>query len=223
MLDIGWPEFTIILIIALLVIGPKDLPKALNAVGKWVRKARMVTREFQRHVDDMVKDSELEELRELRKLNKHALAGKLRSEIDPTGEIDKALDKRDIGKPGAAAADAPSTSQDKDMATPSLAKDRTPAQDDAEAIRQEKLAAVDRAAAAPVPAKPATAPDGSRSMAQPEKRSTEMSQEELADWRARYREARSRAARDAPPRSMPRAEAADAKEDAADSPRPHQV
>ena len=64
MLDVGWPEFTIIVIIAIVVIGPRDLPRALNTVGKWVRKARTVTREFQRHIDDMVKESELEELRD---------------------------------------------------------------------------------------------------------------------------------------------------------------
>ena len=34
MLDIGWPEFLVILVIALVVIGPKDLPKALYTVGK---------------------------------------------------------------------------------------------------------------------------------------------------------------------------------------------
>ena len=223
MLDIGWPEFTIILIIALLVIGPKDLPKALNAVGKWVRKARMITREFQRHVDDMVKDSELEELRELRKLNKHALAGKLRSEIDPTGAMDKALNTRDIGKPGEAGGVDKAAADETDLPTgPSLTKDK-PVTVDPDTIRQAKLATADRAATAPAPGKPAAAPEGDRSGAQPQKRSTEMSQEELADWRARYREARSNAARNIAPRSLPPVERTDAKEDAADPPRTHQV
>ena len=105
MLDVGWPEFTIIVIIAIVVIGPRDLPRALNTVGKWVRKARTVTREFQRHIDDMVKESELEELRELRKLNlsKGNIAKQIGKEIDPTGEMKKSLESAcNIGKPGEA-------------------------------------------------------------------------------------------------------------------------
>ena len=63
MLDIGWPEFAVILIVALLVIGPRDLPRALYTVGKWVRSARKVANEFQRHVDDMMREAELDDLK----------------------------------------------------------------------------------------------------------------------------------------------------------------
>ncbi len=63
MLDIGWSEMLLIAVVAIVVIGPKDLPKALRTVGQWVGRARRVAREFKDSVDDMVRDSELDELR----------------------------------------------------------------------------------------------------------------------------------------------------------------
>lgn len=107
MFDIGWPELTIILIVALLVIGPRDLPRAMHTVGRWVRKARAVTGEFQRHVDDMVREADMEDLRELKKLgkfNKHSVAKELGKAIDPTGEIREKTDIRDRGAATKAAA-----------------------------------------------------------------------------------------------------------------------
>jgi sec-independent protein translocase protein TatB len=63
MLDIGWSEMLLIAVVAILVIGPKDLPKTMRMVGQWVGRARRVAREFKDSVDDMVRESELEELR----------------------------------------------------------------------------------------------------------------------------------------------------------------
>ena len=62
--DIGWPELMLIGIVALVVIGPKDLPRALRVAGFWVRKARTLSREFQSSVDQMIREAELEEVRE---------------------------------------------------------------------------------------------------------------------------------------------------------------
>lgn len=95
MLDIGWPEFAVILFVALLVIGPRDLPKALYTAGKWVRSARKVAREFQRHVDDAMREAELEDLKkgvdQARKLNVKKQIGKL---IDPEDELKDAFDPK---------------------------------------------------------------------------------------------------------------------------------
>src|SRR6185437_1492951 len=49
--DIGWPELLLIGAVALVVIGPKDLPRALRIAGYWVRRARSMSREFQNSVD----------------------------------------------------------------------------------------------------------------------------------------------------------------------------
>ncbi len=62
MLDVSSSEFLLVMVIALVVIGPKDLPKVLRFVGKWVGKARSVAAQFRSGFDDMVRQSEMEEL-----------------------------------------------------------------------------------------------------------------------------------------------------------------
>ena len=64
MLDIGWPELFLIAVVVLLVVGPKELPKVLRNVGLWVNKAKTVTREFRTHVDDMIRESEMDDVRD---------------------------------------------------------------------------------------------------------------------------------------------------------------
>ena len=62
MFDVASSELLLVVLVALLVIGPKDLPKALRVVGKWVGKARGVAAHFRSGFDEMVRQSELEEL-----------------------------------------------------------------------------------------------------------------------------------------------------------------
>ncbi len=62
MFDVSSSEFLLVVVIALVVIGPKDLPKVLRFVGKWMGKARAVAAQFRSGLDDMVRQSELEEL-----------------------------------------------------------------------------------------------------------------------------------------------------------------
>ncbi len=62
MLDFNAPEFLVVAIVALLVIGPKDLPKAMRFLGKWVGKARGVARQFRSGFDSMVREAELSEM-----------------------------------------------------------------------------------------------------------------------------------------------------------------
>ena len=62
MLDFNAPEFLVVAIVALLVIGPKDLPRAMHFVGKWFGKARAVARQFRSGFDNMVREAELAEM-----------------------------------------------------------------------------------------------------------------------------------------------------------------
>jgi sec-independent protein translocase protein TatB len=62
MFDVSSSEFLLVMVIALVVIGPKDLPKVLRFLGKWIGKARAVTSQFRSGFDEMVRQSELQEL-----------------------------------------------------------------------------------------------------------------------------------------------------------------
>ncbi len=62
MFDIAPSELLLVAVVALVVIGPKDLPKALRVVGYWVGKARGVARQFRSGFDEMVREAELEEM-----------------------------------------------------------------------------------------------------------------------------------------------------------------
>lgn len=85
MLDIGWAELFVIGVLILLVTGPRDLPKVLYEIGRWVRRARAMAREFQGHVDGMMREVELEELRkEAQRLRSFNLRDEVNKTLDPT-------------------------------------------------------------------------------------------------------------------------------------------
>jgi sec-independent protein translocase protein TatB len=63
MFDLSWTHILIVLVVALLVVGPKDLPRMMHTVGKWVGKARSMADQFRKSFDDMTKEAELDELR----------------------------------------------------------------------------------------------------------------------------------------------------------------
>jgi sec-independent protein translocase protein TatB len=86
--DLGWSELLLSGVVALVVIGPKDLPKALRVAGYWVRKARTLSREFQSSVEQMIREAELDEMRqELKKASEIDLEKEFRQTIDPTGSL----------------------------------------------------------------------------------------------------------------------------------------
>src|SRR5512132_2137499 len=55
-------ELLVIAVVALLVIGPKDLPRVMRTVGYWVGRARGVARHFRSGIDAMIREAELEEM-----------------------------------------------------------------------------------------------------------------------------------------------------------------
>jgi sec-independent protein translocase protein TatB len=92
LLDFGWSELMLIGFVALIVIGPKDLPKALRVAGFWVRKARTLSREFQSSIEQMVREAELDEVRqELKKATEIDLDKEFRQTIDPSGSLAESL------------------------------------------------------------------------------------------------------------------------------------
>ena len=91
MFGFSWSEILIIGVVALVFIGPNDLPKAMKTAARWMSAARKLAREFQGHVDDLVREAELDELRDqARKLAAQPLAH-LESLVDPDREIAKGI------------------------------------------------------------------------------------------------------------------------------------
>ncbi len=62
MLDIGWSEMLVIVVVAIIVIGPRDLPGVLRTVGRWIGKVRSLSREFQRNLNDIARETEIDEV-----------------------------------------------------------------------------------------------------------------------------------------------------------------
>jgi sec-independent protein translocase protein TatB len=92
--DIGWPELMLVGVIALVVIGPKDLPRAMRVAGFWVRKARTLSREFQSSIDQMIREAELDEVRdELKKATEFDIEKEFHNTVDPTGSLAGSLDE----------------------------------------------------------------------------------------------------------------------------------
>src|SRR4051812_49655262 len=80
MFDIAWSELFVILIVALVVVGPKDLPRLMRTAGQWAGRARAMADQFRRSFDDMARQSELDELRsEVQKLQQNSPLAEIES------------------------------------------------------------------------------------------------------------------------------------------------
>jgi len=68
----AWQHIVIMLVVALVVVGPKDLPRLMHMAGKWAGKARAMASEFRKSFDEMARQAELDELRkEIEELKKN--------------------------------------------------------------------------------------------------------------------------------------------------------
>jgi len=134
MLDIGWTEIAIIAILAILVIGPKDLPKAMRSIAKIIGKTKAMMREFQNNLDEMIKETELDEVKkQIQSLNSPDFKNKILETVDKDGEIAKAMDlskeasdfnkgMADINK---SIAEKPASNEDKSSSNKDVVKNNT--------------------------------------------------------------------------------------------------
>jgi sec-independent protein translocase protein TatB len=104
MFDIGWSEMALILLVALVVIGPRDLPRVARTMGKWVAKGRAMAREFQSALEDMAREAELDKVKsEIEKAGRTNLGKTIEKTIDPKGELGRAFDPTATSAPKAGA------------------------------------------------------------------------------------------------------------------------
>ena len=96
MLDIGWTEILVITVVALFIVGPKDIPKALRTVGIWLGKLKSLSREFQNTVEDAVRDSELDEVKKQIESAKNDFTKDMSETIDSEGELTEMLRGVDV-------------------------------------------------------------------------------------------------------------------------------
>lgn len=93
MFDIGWQELFIVAILAIVVIGPKDLPRAVRTVMRAIRKLRSMAGEFQAGLDEVAREAELDDIRrEANKIAHYDVTKEIKDNLDPDGEIEKAAD-----------------------------------------------------------------------------------------------------------------------------------
>lgn len=92
MFDLGWTNLAVIAAVALVFIGPKDLPRVLRTVGLYVRQARKVAAEFRSSIEDMAREAEFDEIRkQIDAAARTDIKGAVEKMIDPAGEIASTL------------------------------------------------------------------------------------------------------------------------------------
>ena len=92
MFDFAWTEIGLIGVVALVLIGPKDMPVAIKAVSGAIKKARRMAAEFQTHVDDMVRDTELAEVRkQIDEIRNFDIRGEIERAVDDDGSLKQAF------------------------------------------------------------------------------------------------------------------------------------
>jgi len=95
--DIGGWEFLLIIMLALLIIGPKDLPLAIRTITQWIRKARSLAQEFQYNLDDIATQAEIDKVKTDLVADtgfsdmKTEIEESLKAEIDPEGDLDASI------------------------------------------------------------------------------------------------------------------------------------
>jgi sec-independent protein translocase protein TatB len=88
MFDFAWSELAVIAAVALVLIGPKDMPVAIRSVTGMIKKARRMAGEFQTHVDEMLREANLDEIKSsINEIRNFDLKTEVERQIDPDGSL----------------------------------------------------------------------------------------------------------------------------------------
>jgi sec-independent protein translocase protein TatB len=157
MFDIGWSELVVIAVVALIAIGPKELPGVLRMVGQWMGKARRMAAEFQGQFQEAMREAEMADLKksfdEVREAATGITSGNVITSLQKDvsdalqiGEIDKAANVPTASShaPATSTSDAPVT-----PTTPAAPTPETFVEAEAHAAATEPLAITPEAQSAP--------------------------------------------------------------------------
>lgn len=116
MFDIGWSELLIIAVVAIIVVGPKDLPRMLRSLGKYAGQLRRTAGEFRAQFDEAIRESELDDIRkaasDISSMNPVGqIKDSVNKSLDPlkstADDIRKDVERKDLPPPQAEAEPAP--------------------------------------------------------------------------------------------------------------------
>ena len=120
MFDIGWGEFLLIGIVALIAIGPKELPSVLRSVGQWMTKLRRMASEFQGQFQEAIREAEMADLK--KEVEEMTETAKGYANFDPLGDIQKEIEGAVSDKPAETSVGAaPETSATEPVSEPPAA------------------------------------------------------------------------------------------------------
>jgi sec-independent protein translocase protein TatB len=171
MFDIGWSELLLIAVVALVAIGPKELPGVLRMVGQWMGKARKMAAEFQGQFNEAMREAEMADLKKTFDDVKDAASGFASNNIMTSlqKDVGDALNIGDIDKPAVSSSETPvvsatetpaieppATSSDAPVipTTPEAPTPETFTEADAHALASEPLAITREIQPAPVDTTP---------------------------------------------------------------------
>jgi sec-independent protein translocase protein TatB len=103
MFDLAWSEIALIVVVALIVIGPKDLPTAIKGIAAWIQKGKKMIGDFRSQADDLVKEANLQEVRSqiqdvrstISDIRNFDLKGMVDKTVDPDGTLKSSLSGMD--------------------------------------------------------------------------------------------------------------------------------
>ncbi|UPJ53196.1 twin-arginine translocase subunit TatB [Bradyrhizobium sp. 200] len=128
MFDIGWSELVVIAVVALIAIGPKELPGVLRMVGQWMGKARKMAAEFQGQFQEAMREAEMADLKKSFDEVKDVATGLSPANVMTSlqKDVSDALQIGDIDKPAATPNDAQVASAIGEPVTPTTPAAPTP-------------------------------------------------------------------------------------------------
>jgi sec-independent protein translocase protein TatB len=146
MFDIGWSELLVIGIVALIVIGPNELPGALRTLGQWMAKIRRMASEFQGQFQEAMREAEIDQLK--KDMDDMAANAKDYTHFDPIEDVRRDIEKSVGDLPSL---DQPSTATTSSPDATAAAETTTPPAPDALPPPAEQTAATTPAPSPTVP------------------------------------------------------------------------